>query len=161
MLFSLFLPTVSKITQHFFICLSRKANSNKCVKTNPPRFVPFFRLCVRAAWPLWQCPPLTQMRNWCWPGPDWIAQVAFLTGPTLVLHPQVHLKRRTVPQPKWMTSSRSAEKAMQWLFAYGWTIQRMTSIKGELEFTNHLCPSLAHLEMQTRRNHACSFFFSF
>lgn len=33
-----------------------------------------------------------------------------------------------------MISSHSAGKAMQWLFAYGWTIQRMTSIKGESRF---------------------------
>lgn len=75
------------------------------------------------------------MRYGCWPGP-WNLQLASLIGLSLGLqqHPKAHHKRRRVQGPRWMTFLRSAGRAMQWRSAYGWTIQRMTSIKGERSF---------------------------
>lgn len=75
------------------------------------------------------------MRYGCWSGP-WNLQLASLTGVSLgqQQHPKVHHKRRRVQGPGWMIFLPSAGKAMQWRSAYGWTIQRMTSIKGEILF---------------------------
>lgn len=76
------------------------------------------------------------MRSWCWPEPNWILQAALIDYSILFTNRlrEVHQKRKSEQRLKWTISSPNAEKAMQWLCAYGWTIRRMTSTKGESVF---------------------------
>lgn len=67
---------------------------------------------------------------------NWILQAAAASRSGLFTNRlrEVHRERKSNQQPKWMISSPSAGKAMQWLCDYGWTTQRMTSTKGECVF---------------------------